>query len=165
MDGDVQLQIIGTDGQTTLLSAHGPGEIFGAFPAEMVNRSDAIVRGKLTVLEIANADLMALLDKHAALGSGMARIVAKQFNAALDRMAARVTLSAMGRVYAELLRLCDDSDRVSPQPVIAALALSAQTTRETGSRAINGLERRGIISRDEDGLKILSRRMLEDMVV
>jgi CRP-like cAMP-binding protein len=49
--------------------------------------------------------------------------------------------------------------------VIAALALSAQTTRETGSRAINALERRGIIRRDDERLEILSRGLLEELVV
>ena len=49
--------------------------------------------------------------------------------------------------------------------MISALALSAQTTRETGSRAINALERRGIIRRDDNQLEILSRSLLEELVI
>jgi predicted transcriptional regulator len=80
-------------------------------------------------------------------------------------MAARITLSAMGRVYAELLNAAGDSDTIAPPPVVAALGLMAQTTRETASRAINGLMRRGIVRREPDRLTIVSRTMLEEMVV
>ena len=80
-------------------------------------------------------------------------------------MAARITLTAKGRVYAELIHEAGDERRISPPPVIVALALSAQTTRETGSRAIHALERRGIIRRDDEHLEMVSRSLLEELVV
>jgi CRP/FNR family transcriptional regulator, cyclic AMP receptor protein len=98
------------------------------------------------------------------IGSGLAMILAQQYHAALDRMAARITLSATGRVCAELLNAVGSSNSISPPPVIAALGLMAQTTRETASRTINGLERRGIVLRDPDRLTIVSRRMLEELI-
>ncbi|WP_373490181.1 Crp/Fnr family transcriptional regulator [Parasphingorhabdus sp.] len=163
--GRAQLQIIGIDGQTKLLTAHGPGELFGAFPQERIVISDVVVQNRLSVLEIPTAKMTALLQEEARIGSGLSRILGRQYNAVLDRMAARITLTANGRIYAELLHEAGDNDRISPPPVIAALALSAQTTRETGSRAINALERRGIIRRDEERLEIISRSLLEELVV
>jgi len=70
----------------------------------------------------------------------------------------------VGRVYAELLRRADDENRISPAPIIAALAVSVQTTRETASRAISKLEHRGIIGRSKDHWEIIAPRQLEDMI-
>lgn len=165
LEGRAQLQIIGIDGQTKLLATHGPGELFGAFPHERVVISDVVAQNRLSVLEIPTAKMTALLQEEARIGSGLSKILGRQYNAVLDRMAARITLTANGRVYAELLREAGDEGRISPPPVITALALSAQTTRETGSRAINALERRGIIRRDDERLEILSRGLLEELVV
>lgn len=165
LEGRAQLQIIGVDGQTKLLASHGPGELFGAFPHERVVISDVVAQNRLSVLEIPTAKMAILLEEEARIGSGLSRILGRQYNAVLDRMAARITLTANGRVYAELLREAGEKGRISPPPVIAALALSAQTTRETGSRAISALERRGIIRRDEERLEIISHGLLEELIV
>lgn len=165
LEGRAQLQIIGMDGQTKLLAAHGPGELFGAFPHERIVISDVVAQDRLSVLEIATAKMTALLQEEARIGSGLSKILGRQYNAVLDRMAARITLTANGRVYAELLHEAGEEGRISPPPVIAALALTAQTTRETGSRAINALERRGIIRRDDEQLEIISKSLLEELVV
>jgi CRP-like cAMP-binding protein len=82
----------------------------------------------------------------------------------LDRMAARSTLSAPGRVHAELMRLAGPDHRIVPPPKVTALALNANTSRETASRAISALERRGVISRSDRHMTIVAPRMLEDMV-
>ena len=163
--GRAQLQIIGIDGQIKLLASHGPGELFGAFPNERIVISDVVVQNRLSVLEIPTANMTRLLKEEARIGSGLAKILGRQYNAMLDRMAARITLTANGRVYAELLHEAGEDGTISPPPVISALALSAQTTRETGSRAINALERRGIIRRNDEQLEILSRSLLEELVI
>jgi CRP/FNR family transcriptional regulator, cyclic AMP receptor protein len=163
--GQAQLQVIGADGQVQLLMAHGPGELFGALPHERVFVSDVIARDRIAVLEIATSRLTRLVEEEVRIGSGLAMILARQYHAALDRMAARITLSATGRVCAELLNAAGDGDAIAPPPVVAAIGLMAQTTRETASRAINGLMRRGILRRDPDRLTIVSRTMLEEMVV
>ena len=163
--GRAQLQIIGIDGQIKLLASHGPGELFGAFPNERIVISDVVVQNRLSVLEIPTANMTLLLKEEARIGSGLSKILGRQYNAMLDRMAARITLTANGRVYAELLHEAGEGGTISPPPVISALALTAQTTRETGSRAINALERRGIIRRDDEQLEILSRTLLEELVI
>ncbi|WP_229954744.1 Crp/Fnr family transcriptional regulator [Parasphingorhabdus litoris] len=165
LDGKAQLQIIGYEGQITLLATHGPGEILGAFPEETESNMDIKVYGSLTALQIPSNDLHELLRTYPSLGAGLSKILGNQFNAILDRLASHVTLTATGRVYRELLRLVDENDQASPPPVIAALALTAQTTRETASRAINALVRRGIIERDKRRLEIISRGLLESLVV
>lgn len=164
LDGWAQLQIIGNDGQSQLLMTHGPGELFGALPNERIFVADVIARDRVCVLEISTTKLSRLIDGEAKIGSGLSFVLARQYNALLDRMAARVTLTAIGRVYAELLKEAGSGNIVSPPPVIAALGLMAQTTRETASRAVNNLVRRGIVLRDAEKLTIVSRSLLEDMI-
>ncbi len=165
LEGIVQLQAISIDGQSTVISAFGPGELVGAFAAEEENAFDARALGHVRALQVRAAELEPLMREYSDLAAGMSRIFSGQLHTVLDRLAARVTLSATGRCYRELLALAGPSNTISPPPVIAALALTAQTTRETGSRAISMLERRGIIERSSDRLEIVSRRILEDMVV
>lgn len=165
LDGQAQLQVIGQDGQVQLLMAHGPGELFGALPHERIFVSDVIARDRIAVLEIATSNLNRLMQEEVRISSGLAMILARQYHGALDRMAARITLSATGRVCAELLNAAGGGDSIAPPPVVAALGLMAQTTRETASRTINGLMRRGIVQRDMDRLTIVSRSLLEEMVI
>ncbi len=92
----------------------------------------------------------------------------KRLRETTGRMVERTTLSATGRIHAELLRLARDSTdgrSIRPAPVLAALAVRVLSTRETVSRAINALERRGIIRRDPDRLTIVAPHRLEEMVV
>lgn len=163
--GTVQLQAVSAEGQVTVLSSFGPGELIGAFEPEDESAFDARAFGRVEALQIETLQLRRLIEECPDLGSGLSRIYAAQLKSVLDRLSARVTLSATGRLYRELLRSAGSSNEIAPPPVIAALALSAQTTRETGSRAIGALERRGIIERDDTRLRIVSRRMLEDLVL
>ena len=165
LDGRVRVQLIGWDGQKVQLAYYGPGELFGAYPEASACRADLIANGDLEALQIPTAALSALARDHAAISFGLSRLLAKQLDMAFDRMGARTTLSAAGRVHSEILRLADDDNRIDPFPTVTALALSANTSRETASRAIAALERRGIVKREGQSLTVEAPRMLEEMVV
>jgi CRP-like cAMP-binding protein len=164
IDGMVHIQLIGFDGQRVQLAYHGPGEFFGAYPDQTTHRADIVAHGEVQALRMSTATLVAMSDAHAPIGAGLARRLGRQLDMSLDRMAARSTLSAPGRVHAELLRLAGDGNRIVPSPKVTALALNANTTRETASRAISALERRGVIERTDEAMTILAPRMLRDMV-
>ncbi len=165
LDGTVQLRAISFEGQNTVISSFGPGEIIGAFSDSQSFNYDICALSSLSTLEISGVQLAKIVREHSDIGAGLSRIYAGQLDVVLDRFSSRVALSAMGRFYKELLRCAEGLDTVSPPPVVTALALVAQTTRETGSRALSNLERRGIIERHPDHLKIVSRGMLEDLIV
>ncbi len=165
LDGDAQLQAIGFDGKVTLLIAQGAGEIIGAFPDALQSNIDVKIYGHLSALQISTSDLKAIVDEYPSVGRGLSKIFGNQYHAIIDRLAMHVSLTADGRVHAEILRLAQDSDMITPFPVVTAVGLMAQTSRETASRAIAHLRRRGIIEKNEDGLKIISRNMLEDLVI
>jgi CRP-like cAMP-binding protein len=139
--------------------------VFGAYPAETVYRANMTAVGQTRLLSIPTRKLRVLAAEDGEIANGIAELLARQLDLVLDRMAARIGLSATGRFYRALLMLADDEGAIRPAPVVAAMALSVHTTRETGSRALAALLRRGIAERLPDGLRIVSRRMLEDLVV
>src|SRR5690606_18270042 len=95
------------------------------------------------------ADFVLLVERHGVLGLVLVRSLMRQLRATSARMIDRTTLSAPGRVHAELLRLAREGDgrTIRPAPVLAALAVRVQSTRETVSRTVSALERRGIVRR------------------
>jgi len=165
LDGTVQFRAISFEGQNTVISSFGPGELIGAYTSAKTFNFDICVLSPMTALEIPAMQLAQLVEEHNDIGVGLSRIYAGQLEVVLDRFSSRVSLSAVGRFYKELLRAAQGSDTLSPPPVVASLALIAQTTRETGSRALGNLERRGIVERGPNYLKIVSRGMIEDLVV
>ena len=165
LEGSVAAEIFGIEGQHAQLTRHGPGEIFGAYPQPTLHRADFRAMAPVRLLTIPAQALAALARAHGDIGSGIAGLLARQLDLMLDRMAARIGLSANGRFHKALLQLADGNGEIRPAPVISALALSVHTTRETGSRALAALLRRGIVERNENSLRIVSRRMLEEMVI
>lgn len=165
ISGSADIRARGYDGQDIQIATVEPGEIFGTYPEPRRVEANVQARNAMEYLSIDSARLSRVALAYAEIGAGLARIFARQFGNVLDRFAARVTLTATGRVYAQLLRLSDEDGVVGSAPAVAALAVQAQTTRETASRAISALERRGILRRDGEDWVIVSRRLLEDSVI
>lgn len=165
VEGAVIAELYGADGQHSQLARHGVGEIFGAYPAESIFRADMTAIGQTRLLVIATRRLADMANQHAGIANGIANLLARQLDLVLDRMAARIGLSATGRFYRALALLADPDGLIRPAPVIAALALSVNTTRETASRALATLLRRGIVERQGDSLRIVSQRMLDELIV
>lgn len=165
VSGSADLRVLGREGQYIQIATVEPGEIFGAYPEPSPVRAD--VRAQ-NAMELVSLDAVALSSAALAdpgIGAGLARILAGQLGNVLDRFAARVTLTAVGRVYSHLLEMIGPDGTVGQVPAVAALAVRAQTTRETASRAISALERRGILSRQADRWHIASPRLLEELVI
>jgi CRP-like cAMP-binding protein len=159
----------GREGQLVLLHDYAPGDIFGAVADARPGPSEAevVAVDETRAAVFLALDFLGLMEAHSCIGLVLSRMLLRRLQAATDRMVERTTLSAVGRVYAELLRLADlaDGRAIRPAPVLSALAVRVQTTRETASRAVSDLERRGIVRRDGEALTIVARRRLEDLVV
>jgi CRP/FNR family cyclic AMP-dependent transcriptional regulator len=163
-DGLAQARVVGPDGQEAMLATYGPGEFFGSYPEPAPLRADIVAAGTLSLFAIRTGALADLARHHADIACGLSLLLARQLDIMLDRMASRTTLSASGRVYAELLRMAGDSHRIEPPPVLAALAMNVHTTRETTSRAITHLVRRGIVRKSDKALEIVAPRQLAALV-
>lgn len=165
MSGSADIAALGPEGQYVQIATIEPGEIFGAYPRPCEVRADVRARSVMELVSFNAIQLSQLASTCAGAGAGLAGVFAKQLENMLDRYAARVTLTATGRVYSCLLRVMDANGAICPAPVVAALALRAQTTRETASRALSALERRGIMRRQARSWVITSPRLLEELAV
>ena len=165
VDGSLSLSMFGEDGQMAQVATFGPGELAGAFPEPREQVGELRAHGSTELIEVETARLLDLVASERAVGRGMALLLARQQALLVDRLAGRMMLSAAGRVYAELLRFADDRATIAPPPVVTALALRAHTARETASRALAVAERRGLIERDHEALRIVSADRLRALVV
>lgn len=150
------------DGRAVALRDLAPGEFFGALGGAAETAEAEVAALEETRLAVFLAlDFMSLAERYGCVGLALSRVLMRQLKAATDQMVARTTLTAFGRVYQRLLELAGSGDRIEPAPVLAHLAEEVHTTRETASRAVHALERRGIVRRDGRALIIVSRRRLE----
>lgn len=150
------------DGRAVTLRDFAPGEFFGALGGAIETAEAEVATLEETRLAVFLAlDFMCLAERHGCVGLALSRVLMRQLKAATDQMVARTTLTAFGRVYQRLLELAGPGDRIEPAPVLAHLAEEVHTTRETASRAVHALERRGIVKREGRTLVIVSRRRLE----
>ncbi len=159
----------GLEGQLVLLHEFRTGDFFGAIvQAEPAPEdADVVAVAPVRAMTFRALDFLVLVESHGCVGLAVSRMLLRQLKATAARMVERTTLSAAGRVHAELLRLARlaDGRRVQPAPVHSVLAVRVQSTRETVSRTINTLERRGIIRREADALVIVAPHRLEEMIV
>lgn len=165
LEGAVCLASYGRDGRQAHLAYYGPGEFTGSFPVAKTRRAELFAQSRTELLEVEASRLFKEMESEAILGRGVAAILAKQYDFLLERLASRLVLSAAGRVYAELLQLADDAWTIEPAPIVTTLALTANTTRETTSRALSAAERRGLISRKGGNLQIVSPDRLRSLIV
>jgi len=163
--GRAQALVYGVEGQEVMLQEYTDGDLFGAIANLDAGPQEAEVKAVETLraaLFLA-ADFLALIETHTAVGLAVSRLLLRQLRAATGRIAERITLSAPERVRVELLRLAEQADGrlIIPKfPGITALALKLNTARETVSREINALERRGVVRREGGAMVIVSPRLL-----
>ncbi|APE28059.1 Crp/Fnr family transcriptional regulator [Aurantiacibacter gangjinensis] len=165
ISGSADLRLLSQDGKYFQMATVEVGELFGVYPDSAEIPVDVIAREGAEFLSFDAASLAKMALNDSSLGAALAEKFAMQNSALLGRFAARLTLSASGRVCEQLLLAMDEDRRVTPVPVISALAILAQTTRETASRTISNLERRGILTRHADHWLIVAPRTLEDALV
>lgn len=166
--GRAHALVVGREGQQALLGEFTAGDLFGAIAQpEPAGEADVIAVEAIRTALFLVMDFLTLLERHGCVALLVSRMLTNQLQATRRRMAEDITLTATGRVCAELLRLAraGDGRRISPIPVVTALALRVHTTRETASRKINDLCDRQILRRDDDALVILSIQRLEGDII
>lgn len=167
--GRAEAIIYSAEGQLILLQEFGPGDLFGALgeldPAPQ--EADVVAAEEIVAFLLRAAELIMLAERHGAIGLALVRLLLRRLRRATRRIYERAALSAVGRVHAELLRRARETPdlTIRPAPILSELAIRVATTRETVSRAVNALERRGIVRRDREGLTVVSPRLLEELVL
>lgn len=167
--GRARALLYAANGQVVLLHEYRSGDIFGALgePDSAAQDADVVAIEDAQALVIQAAHLAMLAQQHGCIGLALSRLLILRLRQINERMFERAALSSVGRVYSELLRqarLRPDLV-ISPAPVVSDLALVVATTRETASRAVNALERRGIIRREADALIVVAPHRLEELIL
>jgi CRP-like cAMP-binding protein len=167
--GRAQAILYSAEGQLILLQEFGPGDLFGALGEldAAPQEADVVAVAQVTAFLLRAVELVMLAERHGAIGLALARLLIRRLRRATSRIYERAALSAVGRVHAELLRRAREAGdlTIRPAPVLTELAVRVATSRETVSRAVSALERRGIVRREPGGLTVVSPRLLEELVL
>jgi CRP-like cAMP-binding protein len=156
------------EGRVILLQEYLPGDLFGAVaPGDTIDElADVMAIEDLHAGLFTAGDFLRLMEAYNCVGLAVSRMLLRHLRATASRMVEQTTLSATGRIYAELLRLArlGDGQTLHPVPNFSTFAVQVRSTRETVSRTINALERRGLVRREENALVITAPQRLEDMI-
>jgi CRP-like cAMP-binding protein len=159
----------GSEGRVILLHEYSPGDLFGAVAAGEASDAlaDIIAIEDLHAGLFSDMDFLRLMEAYNCIGMTVSRTLLRHLRATVLRMVEQTTLTAAGRICTELLRLArlGDGQTLRPVPNFSTLAVQVHSTRETVSRTISSLERRGLVRRAEDALILTAPHRLEDMIV
>ncbi len=169
--GRAQAVSYSASGQLILIYTYGPGDLFGESSALGMDVGTAggqiLATLPSEVGHFTNAVFIGLIEGYSAVALAVSRLLTKRLGQAQQRMIEASTLSTTGRIYTELLRQARATGAdmtIRPAPVLSEFALLVHSTRETVSRSINQLEKRGIILRSPEGLSIIAPHRLEDEI-
>lgn len=166
----------GREGSMVVLHMIAPGEFYGTLVGLDDAAGDGADEGQgATQVEAVRAGravhyrgeaVLRLMETYPGVAVAIARQLARRLAALRQRMLDNTLLSATGRICAELKRLAEASDDrvIRPLPVFAELAQRVQSTRETVSRTVSRLERRGVVQRTDGGLAVVAMHRLEELI-
>jgi len=166
--GRAQELALSIDGRSVLVQEFRTGDLFGeaSLLGEELASEDIIAVELTDAAQFTPLALITLIETYSDIAVAMSRLLTRRLAATRRRLVEGVTLSAAGRVHAELLRQARASAdlTIRPAPVLSEFAMIVQSTRETVSRTISTLEKRGIIRRDGLGLTVVAPHRLEELV-
>lgn len=166
--GHVQAFALSIDGRQILVESFAKGSVFGesSLVGEDLTAHEAVAIDAVWASLFATHVFIALMENYSCIALTMSRILTARLQATSRQMIEIATLSAPGRVHAELLRQARQGKAmtITPAPVLAEFAVTVRSTRETVSRTISLLEKRGIIRRDKNGLTIIAPHRIEELI-
>lgn len=173
LEGKAKAMVLSAEGHEIWLDDFSPGQIFGEMAAISGSErtSNIVAVTNVTVAVFPAEKFLALMRQYGTVGLAISRLLVERVRSTTRRMFELSTLSAPGRIYAELLRLSKaygegggEKRVIKPAPVLSVFAKRVNLTRETVSRAINELEKRGLIIRKDDALIIIAPKKLGGLI-
>ena len=161
------------EGDETWLGEYGAGGFVGLLPFLTQNVSAFEIRAEesVTLYEVSTQNMTALMRASTSLSTKISSDLADRLNQSMTQIIDLQTLSVKGRICAELLRLSlpigvnPDHHIIRPSPVFTELARRLNSTRETVSRTISELQRKGLLARKPGALIIENPQKLKTVVV
>lgn len=168
LSGEAQALAYGPGGHYMLVHSFVAGDMFGEAAGLPIAASAAEVSAVVDVEagHICVGAFIGLMERYNCVALSVAHSLTLRLNQTTQRMVEGATLSAPGRIHAELLRQAraGTAMTIRPAPAHAHFALRVQSTRETVSRTISALERSGVIKRNADGLTVVAPHRLEELI-
>lgn len=160
------------DGDATWVGYFKPNDFFGhtALLSENPPPFEIIAETDVEVIFVGTALMTNLLQEQDDLSLELAKDLAARLDQMTNRLIEAYTLSAKGRVCAELSRLSrmigisPDTHIIRPSPVFVELAERVNSTRETVSRTVSDLQKKGILKREPGALVIIKPGSLRDRI-
>ncbi len=150
------------NGEATWVGYFNSGDFFGhtALLSENPPPFEIIAETDVKVLYINTETMRHLLEEQETLTLELAKDLANRLDQMTHRLIEAFTLSAKGRICAELSRLsrvigmAPDTRIIRPNPVFVELAERVNSTRETVSRTVSDLQKKGILARQPGAIII-----------
>ncbi|MBE9062185.1 Crp/Fnr family transcriptional regulator [cf. Phormidesmis sp. LEGE 11477] len=171
LEGWAKIRTYNIDGKEVTLNILGKGEVFGEMaPLEEIPRSTDVITLTPTVIGSMPAPhFVKLLHTEPMAGLYLARLMAKRLRQVNRRLRLRES-DSQSRVADVLLFLAEGQGKIAGQgmeiPNLPHRELSGLSglARETVTRVLNKLEKKGLIQRDRDILKIIDIETLEKLL-
>jgi CRP/FNR family transcriptional regulator, cyclic AMP receptor protein len=172
LEGWVKIRTYNLDGKEVTLNILGKGELFGEMaPLDEVPRStDVITLAPTLIGNMPAQDFVQLLHQEAQAGVRLAQLMARRLRQVNRRLRLRESDST-SRVVDVLLFLADGQGVRRPEgmeiPNLPHRELSSLSglARETVTRVLSKLERKDLIVRDRDVLRIPDSNALEKILL
>jgi CRP/FNR family transcriptional regulator/CRP/FNR family cyclic AMP-dependent transcriptional regulator len=170
--GRVKVTVMSEDGREVILSILKDGDIFGEMSLlDGKPRSASVIATDETeLIMLRRSDFLDRLTRFPEMAIKMLATLASRLRRTNRQVESLALLNVYGRIAGTLLQLAEDQGTKSPQgvltiperPIHQEIANMAGTTRETVSRVLNDLERRGYLSRDGRSIVIQYPDRLRD---
>jgi CRP/FNR family transcriptional regulator, cyclic AMP receptor protein len=171
LEGWVKIRTYNLDGKEVTLNILGRGEIFGEMAAmdKMPRSTDAIALTKTLIGRIPAEDFVNLINTEPMAGVQLVQLMAKRLRQVNRRLQLREA-SSISRVADAILFLVEgqgtEGEKGTEIPNLPHREISSLSglARETVTRVLTKLEKKGLIERSADSMRIPDLPALEDTI-
>lgn len=172
-DGHAMACTYSLDGERGWVRDYAPGDWIGLewMSPDIASPVEVLAATPCALTLVSRADLHSAMASTPALRDAVNDQMRRSLSELTERLIEARTLSAKGRICAELRRLARPVGVargqfiLRPVPVFATLAFRVGTTRESVSRTVSDLTKAGILERRPGALLILDMDGLDDRIV
>lgn len=158
--GTIEAVVFSENGDEVWIDEFTEGNFIGhmSFLEASIRQFELIAKSDVSVSRVSVKKMRELMDTNKPLREAFTTDFAERLDAMTNSLVGAYSLSAKGRICAELLRLSNeigiDPDKhiIRPNPVYVELARRVNSTRETVSRTVSDLQKMGILSREPGAL-------------
>lgn len=172
LDGWVKIRTYNLDGKEVTLNILGKGEVFGEMAAldEVPRSTDVITLTATMIANLPAQDFVQLIYGEPMAGVRLSQLMARRLRQVNRRLRLRES-DSMSRVADTILFLADGQGKRTSEgteiPNLPHRELSSLSglARETVTRVLTKLEKKGLIQRDQDMLRIPDMNALERLII